>query len=248
MSLRTFRQILDGKLSPYLSSAAYQFWRINVNAFEHSFYRSGYSGWALSLAHMLLKLHGVMDEMKAMCEAKTIEEQDRIWKTSLRRVFVESWLVRMIVNNPIFLWNALGVRDISERCISSRSSSLRQVPQNQKAALTNEGSVSQFLRETLDPIGSHALLSKGAYHYLLVRLCVHFLASTQVSLSAFSAVTRRSLVQTISRAVGLMFYTKTRTVCSTPSACTQTPSCSQYSSKWFTSSYLTASVVGCFPA
>lgn len=32
-----------------------------------------------------------------------------------------------------------------------------------------EGTVSEFIRDTLDPIGSHALLSQGAYHYLLVR-------------------------------------------------------------------------------
>ena len=120
MSLRKFRQILDGKLSPYLSSAAYQFWRINASAFERSFYRRGYSGWALRLTRLLLRLHGVMGEMKAMCEAKTIEQQDRIWKNSLRRIFVESWLVRAIVNNPIFLWNALGVRVVYDRDVSSR--------------------------------------------------------------------------------------------------------------------------------
>ena len=118
-SLRKFRQILDGKLSPYLSSAAYQFWRINASAFERSFYRRGYSGWALRLTRLLLRIHGVMGEMKAMCVAKTIEEQDRIWKNSLRRIFVESWLVRAIVNNPIFLWNALGVRIVHECDASS---------------------------------------------------------------------------------------------------------------------------------
>jgi betaine lipid synthase len=39
---------------------------------------------------------------------------------------------------------------------------------NQKAAFTKEGSVYEYIRDTLDPIGSRALLSKGAYHYLLV--------------------------------------------------------------------------------
>ena len=33
-----FRTLLDEKLSPYLSSHAYQFWRRNERAFESSFY------------------------------------------------------------------------------------------------------------------------------------------------------------------------------------------------------------------
>lgn len=33
-----FRKLLDEKLSPYLSSHAYQFWRRNERAFESSFY------------------------------------------------------------------------------------------------------------------------------------------------------------------------------------------------------------------
>ena len=38
-----FRTLLDEKLSPYLSSHAYQFWRRNERAFESSFYVRRYS-------------------------------------------------------------------------------------------------------------------------------------------------------------------------------------------------------------
>ncbi|KAI0322655.1 hypothetical protein OF83DRAFT_1161041 [Amylostereum chailletii] len=147
-----FRQILDSRLSPYLSSPAYQFWRINVDAFETSFYRHGYSGWALRIAGWLLQINGMMADVRALCAAQTLQEQDRIWTTSLRKLFVEGSIVQRLVDSPVFLWNALGV------------------PKNQKDAFTNEGSVSDFIRDTLDPIGSHALLSKGAYHYLLCLL------------------------------------------------------------------------------
>ncbi len=100
------------------------------------------------------------EDVKKLCEAKTLQEQDEIWR-SLRRVFIEGWFVKWLVNNPIFLWNALGV--------STLITVLKpMLPCLQ--AFTDEGTVHDFIRDTLDPIGSYALLSKGAYHYLLVGL------------------------------------------------------------------------------
>ena len=114
-----FRLLLDSRLSPYLSSAAYQFWRRNADAFETSFYKHGYSGWALRIAGWLLRATGRMGDARAMCSAQTIEEQDRIWKSSLRRLFVDGSVVQRLVDSPIFLWNALGV------CASDCSTSLQ---------------------------------------------------------------------------------------------------------------------------
>ena len=53
---------------------------------------------------------GMSGDVKRLCEAKTIEEQDTIWKGSLRKIFVQGSFVTRLVDNPIFLWNALGVR------------------------------------------------------------------------------------------------------------------------------------------
>lgn len=55
--------------------------------------------------------------MKKICEAETIEEQETIWKKCLRPLFVEGSFVQRLVDNPIFLWNALGVsRHFSFSC------------------------------------------------------------------------------------------------------------------------------------
>lgn len=105
----SFRALLDGKLSAYLSSPAYQFWRVNQNAFASSFYLQGYAGWALRFAHWLVRISGRSEDVKQICEAKTIGEQDEIWRRSLRRIFVDGSVVQKLVDNPIFLWNALGV-------------------------------------------------------------------------------------------------------------------------------------------
>lgn len=54
-----FRQILEDKLAPYLSSHAYQYWCINETSFADNFHFRGYSGHALRLAQWAFWLAGV---------------------------------------------------------------------------------------------------------------------------------------------------------------------------------------------
>ncbi|ELU37705.1 betaine lipid synthetase, putative [Rhizoctonia solani AG-1 IA] len=133
--LPDFKHILDGELSPWLSSAAYQFWKQNQSAFDKSFYRRGYSGWALRIT-----------QMPRGC-AMLIRLRSRLVSGAKN-----NWFVKLVLNNPAFLWNALGV------------------PLAQRRAFLNEGSCYEFARDTLDPIAGTALLKTGAYHYLLCLL------------------------------------------------------------------------------
>lgn len=126
----SFRALLDTKISAYISSPAYQFWRLHVSYFSpnSTFYLRGYSGWALRIAHWLIRMTGRSQDVKNICEATTIEEQNTIWKGSLKGLFVDGGVVRWLVDNPVFLWNALGV------------------PMNQKDIFTKEGTVYEFIR------------------------------------------------------------------------------------------------------
>ena len=149
-----FRSLLDAKLSPLLSSICYQFWRINAHMFTSddpstTFYLRGYSGWALRLARIIFKLSGVSEDVQRVCEASTIKEQEKIWHEKIRPVLLNP-LVTMILKNPLFCWNALGV------------------PMNQRKMFLDEGSAYDYCKDTLDPIPSTAVLKDGAYHYLLV--------------------------------------------------------------------------------
>jgi betaine lipid synthase len=144
-----FRELLDTKISPFLSSHAYQFWRLHSNAFSSAFYMRGYSGWALRLAKWVFKLAGVSKEVKALCYAETLEEQERIWIENLRPVLLNKLTVALL-KNPVFCWNALGV------------------PLNQRKLFLDEGTAYDFVKETMDPVASQTLLSEGAYFYLLV--------------------------------------------------------------------------------
>lgn len=146
-----FRALLDEHIAPYLSSHAYQFWRSNAASFDTAFYFRGYSGHALRLAKAVFRLMRVHKDVQAMCQTTSLDEQKRIWDTKVRKAVINETLIRLVLSNPAFLWNALGV------------------PTNQMNMFKNEGSVEQFVIDTLDAVPSRALLSQENYHY---RLCL----------------------------------------------------------------------------
>ncbi|SGY13011.1 BQ5605_C043g12060 [Microbotryum silenes-dioicae] len=102
-----FRELLDTKLSPFLTSHAYQFWRKNDRAFASSFYLRGYSGWALRLAKVALKIGGLSKEVDAFVSATTQAEQKKIWEDKFRPVLLSKLITKLFLSNSAFLWNAL---------------------------------------------------------------------------------------------------------------------------------------------
>ncbi|GAA6037709.1 hypothetical protein JCM8097_002300 [Rhodosporidiobolus ruineniae] len=144
-----FRELLDTKLSPYLTSHAYQFWRRNANAFDSSFYLRGYSGHALRLASWALWLAGVSRSSHKMCTAPTLDDQRSIWEKKIRPVLLSGFLTKLVFANPVFLWNALGV------------------PINQLKVLLKDTTVEQFAIDTFDPVALNTHIAKDNYFYQL---------------------------------------------------------------------------------
>ena len=149
-----FCDLLDNKLSPYLSSPCYQFWDCNRSLFDSSssFYNSGYSGRAILLLRWLFFITRRSGDIQLLCSADSIEEQKRIWNDRIRPILLNP-LVVFILKHPVFCWNALGV------------------PANQRRMILKESTIYNYVKDTLDPIPSHGLLKDGAYHYLLVSFC-----------------------------------------------------------------------------
>ncbi len=144
-----FRELLDTKISPYLSSHAYQFWRLNTSTFDSNFYFRGYSGHALRLAKYAFAFMRLNKDVKRMCEADSVEEQQKIWDTRLRKALINPTMIRLFLANPAFLWNALGV------------------PINQYNVFRKEVTVEQFAIDTLDSIPSYTRIKDSNYHYQL---------------------------------------------------------------------------------
>ncbi|KAJ6546781.1 hypothetical protein B0H19DRAFT_1162471, partial [Mycena capillaripes] len=103
-----FRHLLDSKIAPYLSAAAYDFWRAHDDAFSSAFYLRGYSGWAIYVMRLVFKCARASGHVKDFCNADTLQEQDRIWWAHLRPLMLNPVVVALM-KNPVFCWNALGV-------------------------------------------------------------------------------------------------------------------------------------------
>lgn len=201
-----FRALLDSKIAPNLSSIAYQFWRLNDDAFSSAFYLRGYSGWALRLARLIFSLAGVTADVEALCNSDTLAEQQKIWEGKLRPVLLNPVVVALL-RNPVFCWNALGV------------------PLNQRRMLLEEGSIYDFICHTLDPLASKYLFKTGAYFYLLVShgRFSGFFGCSYTRVRRFSGTIRQIPVPRTLLALGLMSFKQMVARLWTLSGCTRTP-------------------------
>lgn len=80
--------------------------------------------WALRILNTIFAMRGQTADLTAFAEAETLAEQRRIYDKKIRPVLLSGSFVKLILSNPVFLWNSLGV------------------PMNQLAMLQNESSES----------------------------------------------------------------------------------------------------------
>ena len=159
-----FRALLIDKLSPHMSSHAFQFWlshgpRIFGN--DGLFY-SGGSRHAIKLAKWLLFLTGTKGEAKKLLEAQTLNEQKEIWTRSIRPVLLSKLLHNIIVGSEKWLWKALGVPKQQRAIIETDFKS-----QGDAEARSEGHAIWEYAVNTLDPVANTTLLSEDNYYYYL---------------------------------------------------------------------------------
>lgn len=71
---------------------------------------------------LLFSISGKSAKLEEFANAPTLEVQRRLYEKNIRPVLVNGTFVKLVLSNPIFLWNSLGV------------------PMNQLAVLTKETS------------------------------------------------------------------------------------------------------------
>ncbi|ODV97883.1 hypothetical protein PACTADRAFT_377 [Pachysolen tannophilus NRRL Y-2460] len=149
--IENFEELLITKLSPHLSSNAFQFWlakgQKTFNIYGNGLYDTGSTRWALRLVKYLFKLTGSSDDVEELCQAKTLKEQRSIWDQKIKPILFNRFIGRLLVGNPIFLWKALGV------------------PVNQASMIG--GSILSYIIGTLDPVIDRSLISTDNYFYYL---------------------------------------------------------------------------------
>ncbi|KAJ1663753.1 hypothetical protein IW140_004645 [Coemansia sp. RSA 1813] len=167
-----FTDILESKLSPWLSQEAYQYWRNNVDTFggtqaqagenrlrrmvvdkllgPSNLYTTGYSGLALRCLHVMLRLTGTKDAaLRLIRNALSLSEQMHVWRQHMRG-WVQGTLATWFLDNPVIMWQLLGV------------------PINQWNMLRSEGSMSQYVRDTIEPVLARTSLADDNYFYHLL--------------------------------------------------------------------------------
>ncbi|KAJ2655145.1 hypothetical protein IWW48_005700 [Coemansia sp. RSA 1200] len=167
-----FADILDSKLSPWLSSEAYQYWKSNTAAFggtqglsgwrlakrsvgdmllgQSCLYTTGYSGLALRSLHAMMRLTGIQDTaQKITRQGMSLSEQTHLWRQRMRG-WVRGALATWFLDNPVIMWQLLGV------------------PISQWNMLRSEGSMSQYVRDTIEPVVAETSLADDNYFYHLV--------------------------------------------------------------------------------
>jgi betaine lipid synthase len=203
-----FHNILIQKLSPHLSSEAFQFWLHNGPSVfsapsSKGLYYSGGSGYALSIAGWLFYIMGMTSDVQKLCAAQTLNEQREIWQRSIKNLLHSRILTWAIIGNEKWLWKALGVppaqravieTDFAKQSDFSTASSSAAAEDSNLMSFHSEPSdavlqspsgnaIYEYVLSTFEPVINTTLLSTSNHYYLLTLLGHYTLQSHPTYLS-----------------------------------------------------------------
>ena len=177
-----FRSLLLTRLSPHLSSRAFQFWLEHTHVFEarrsRGLYETGGSRHAVRVMRVLATTLGFRSQIKALLEAKTINEQKEIYNKSIRRVLMNKIFSYLVVAQEKFLWAALGVPPnqlamleadyLAAESVSQGTSKHSPLGHTEEALKSSRGrAVWEYMVQTLDPIVENGLIGEDNPYYLV---------------------------------------------------------------------------------
>ncbi|KAI1906834.1 hypothetical protein LOZ12_004010 [Ophidiomyces ophidiicola] len=166
-----FREILLSKLSPHLSSQAFQFWLDHSDVFTYSIgkglYETGGSRHALKMVRYLFNIFGLNTDVKRLCEAQNLEEQRELWPR-IRRILLSKPLHWAIVGTEWFAWKAAGVPPAQRNMIISDYMTRNGLSGGVKKASDVSGeAIWEYIVHTLDPVVNDTLISNDNYFYFI---------------------------------------------------------------------------------
>ncbi|CAK1359924.1 unnamed protein product [Cercospora beticola] len=185
-----FHKLLLERLSPHLSSQAFDFWlHAGPSTFDprgKGLYFTGGSRHALKLVSWLGSLLGVRKDMEKLASASTLAEQREIWNRRVRKVLLSQLLAYFVVGSERFLWKALGVPGEQRAMIEEdfklqldRGDAVKADKSAEKSGTGEPGAVGatksgkaiwNYGVQTLDPVANGTLLSEDNHYYLLCLL------------------------------------------------------------------------------
>ncbi|KAJ5143761.1 Protein of unknown function DUF3419 [Penicillium bovifimosum] len=166
-----FRELLISKLSPHLSSQAFQYWLEHAQVFSsssgHGLYETGGSRHAIRMVRWLFNIFGLQGEVQKLCEAQSLAEQREIWPR-IRRVLMSRPLHWAIVSTEWFAWKAAGVPRNQRNMIVEDFFRRNGLTEDMKKGKDVSGqSIWEYVVNTLDPVINDTLISNDNYFYFL---------------------------------------------------------------------------------
>jgi betaine lipid synthase len=188
-----FRSILISKLSPHLSSRAFQYWLANAQIFTsrrgRGLYDTGGSKHAIRIFRWLSQLFGVRGAVHSILTAKTLNEQREIWRERLRPALLSKLVSSTIISSEAFLWAALGVPKNQLSMIEADHARSPAVTSG-TARPSRARAVWQYMVDTLDPVAEHTHIAADNPYY---RVCLSGSFSRRCHPDYLSPQTHRTL-------------------------------------------------------
>lgn len=166
-----FRSLLISKMSPHLSSRAFQYWLNNHHIFTKSkagLYDTGGSKHGIRIFRWITRVFGCRGAVKDLLEAKTLNEQREIWRNRIRPALLSRLVSKFVVSQESFLWSALGVPKNQLAIIEEDHARSDAVcGPNPTARNTRSHAIWEYMVNTLDPmVESTHIAADNPYYYV----------------------------------------------------------------------------------
>lgn len=165
-----FRSLLMSKLSPHLSSRAFQYWLQNSHIFTNprsrGLYDTGGSKYALRIFRWISYLFGCRRAVLDLLSASTLQSQRRIWKSRIRPALLSRLVSNLVVSSERFLWAALGVPKNQLSMIELDHASLTSSSFSNKNS-SRAHAIWHYMVNTLDPVVEHTHIAESNHYYLV---------------------------------------------------------------------------------
>lgn len=169
-----FRSLLISKLSPHLSSRAFQYWLGNSHIFTNKnglgLYDTGGSKNAIRIFRWVSFLFRCQGAVEAILASKTLNEQREIWRNKIRPALLSRLVSKFVVSQETFLWSALGVPKNQLAMIEADHKESEAVTAAKPTAkATRSHAIWHYMVNTLDPMAenTHLAADNPYYHVCL---------------------------------------------------------------------------------
>ncbi|KAI3334025.1 hypothetical protein F4824DRAFT_222373 [Ustulina deusta] len=166
-----FRSLLISKMSPHLSSRAFQYWLSNHRIFtknQGGLYDTGGSRHGIRIFRRITQLFGCRAAVKDLLTAKTLNEQREIWRNRVRPALLSRLVSNFVVSQESFLWRALGVPKNQLAILETDHAVSEAVcGPNPTAKNTRSHAIWEYMVNTLDPMVESTHIATDNPYYLV---------------------------------------------------------------------------------